>query len=98
MVTAFVLINARRDVIQETADELTGLEGVTEVYSIAGKYDLLAIIRVNSNEELAELVTGQMLKIQGIEKSETHIAFKTYSSYDLERMFSIGLEEESASS
>lgn len=92
MVTAFVLIKARRDMIPETAEELTGLEGVTEVYSIAGNYDLLAVIRVKSNEELAEQVTGHMLKMPGIEKSETLIAFKTYSTYDLERMFSIGLE------
>ncbi len=92
MVTAFVLINARRDKIQETAEAIDSLEGVSEVYSIAGRYDLIAVIRVDSNEKLAELVTGSMLKMEGIEKSETLIAFRAYSKYDLERMFSIGLE------
>jgi DNA-binding Lrp family transcriptional regulator len=96
MVTAFVLINARRDMVPETADALTALDGVAEVYSVAGRYDLVAVIRVPSNQELADLVTGHMLKLEGIERTETLIAFRAYSRYDLERMFSIGLEEEEA--
>ncbi len=80
--------------IPETAEALDSLGGVSEVYSIAGKYDLIAVIRVESNEKLAELVTGSMLKMEGIEQSETLIAFRAYSKYDLERMFSIGLEGE----
>ncbi|MFP4027834.1 MAG: Lrp/AsnC family transcriptional regulator [Candidatus Brocadiia bacterium] len=94
MVTAFVLINARRDMVPETAEALTDLDGVAEVYSVAGEYDLIAVIRVATNEELAELVTEHMLKLQGIARTETLIAFRAYSSYDLERMFSIGLEKE----
>lgn len=92
MVTAFVLLQVRRDAIPETAQALNKLEGVAEVYSVAGKYDLIAVIRVKANEELAALVTEHMLKLTGIERSETLIAFKAYSRYDLERMFSIGLE------
>lgn len=92
MVTAFVLIQARRDMIPETAQALNGLDGVAEVYSVAGKYDLIAVIRARTNEQLAELVTEHMLKLTGIEASETLIAFKSYSRYDLERMFSIGME------
>lgn len=94
MVTAFVLINARRDMVNETAQELVELEGVAEVYSVAGPHDLVAVIRVDNNEALADLVTGSMLKLEGIEKTTTLIAFRTYSQFDLERMFSIGLEEE----
>lgn len=93
MVTAIVLINARRDRINETAEKLVELEGVSEVYSVAGPYDLVAIIRVRENERLANLVTGEMLKLDGIERTTTLIAFKAYSRHDLERMFSIGLEE-----
>ncbi len=93
MVTAFVLINARRDMIPETAESLAELKEISEVYSITGEYDLIAIIRVQNNEELAHLVTHTMLKMRGIEKSETLLAFRAYSDYDLERMFSIGLEE-----
>lgn len=94
MVTAFVLINARRDMVPETAEALNDVEGVAEVYSVAGEWDLIAVIRVHTNEELAEVVTEHMLRLTGIEKTETLIAFRAYSSYDLERMFSIGLEEE----
>ena len=93
MVTAFVLINARREMVPETAETLTNMEGVSEVYSVAGEYDLVAVIRVKTNEELAELVTERMLKLEGIARTETLIAFRAYSTYDLEHMFSIGLEQ-----
>jgi len=93
MVTAIVLINALRNKIPETTQALAGLNGVSEVYSIAGPYDIAAIVRVKSNEELAELVTRKMLKLEGIEKSTTLIAFETFSKFDLERMFSLGLEK-----
>lgn len=92
MVTAFVLINARREMIPETAQALNELDGVAEVYSVAGQFDLVAVIRVATNEQLASLVTEHMLKLRGIEHTQTLIAFQTYSKYDLERMFSIGLE------
>ena len=93
MVTAIVLMGASRDKINETAEKLVELDGVSEVYSVAGPYDLAAIIRVPKNERLAELVTDEMLKLEGIEETMTLIAFKAYSRHDLERMFSIGLEE-----
>jgi DNA-binding Lrp family transcriptional regulator len=93
MVTAIVLITATRDKINETAEKLVELDGVSEVYSVAGPYDLAAIIRVRENQQLADLVTGEMLKLDGIEDTMTLIAFKAYSRHDLERMFSIGLEE-----
>ncbi len=98
MVTAIVLINAERDMVNETAQALVELDGVSEVYSVAGAYDLVAIIRVRENERLADLVTNEMLRVEGIEETMTLIAFKTYSRHDLERMFSIGLEEESKGS
>jgi DNA-binding Lrp family transcriptional regulator len=93
MVTAFVLINARRERIPETVQALADLEGISEVYSVAGPYDIVAVIRVRQNQELADLVTRHMLKLEGIEKTTTMIAFEAVSRYDLERMFSVGMEE-----
>ena len=93
MVTAIVLINARRDAVNETAQALVELDGVAEVYSVAGPWDLVAMIRATGNEQLAEIVTEHMLKLAGIEKTTTLIAFRAYSRYDLDRMFSIGMEE-----
>jgi DNA-binding Lrp family transcriptional regulator len=92
MVTAFVLISAKRNMIPETAQALSALEGVAEVHSVAGPFDIVAVIRVRTNEELADLVTGHMLKLKGIERSETLIAFRAFSKFDLERMFSIGMD------
>ena len=93
MVTALVLIKVQRDKVNDVADQLAAMKGVSEVYSVAGRYDLVAIIRVKNNDELSELVTNHMLKVGGILKSETLIAFRVYSRHDLESMFSIGLGE-----
>jgi len=90
MVTAIVLIHADRKMINETAQELVKMEGVSEVYSVAGQWDLAAVVRVKDNELLAETITTHMLRLAGILKTETLIAFRTYSRYDLERLFSIG--------
>ena len=92
MVSAIVLLNIERDMINQVADQLAQLDGISEVFSVAGQYDLVAILRVNTNEALANLVTSKMLQVEGILDSETLIAFKAYSKHDLESMFSIGLQ------
>jgi DNA-binding Lrp family transcriptional regulator len=93
MVSAVVLLKIRRGSINEVADQLTDLKGVTEVYSVAGRYDLVAILRVAHNDDLAALVTEHLLKIDDIVDSETLIAFRVYSRHDLESMFSIGIDD-----
>ncbi|MBN2809669.1 MAG: Lrp/AsnC ligand binding domain-containing protein [Deltaproteobacteria bacterium] len=91
MVTSIVLINTERTKINEVAEQLTEIEGISEVYSVSGNYDLIAIVRVRSNEDLADLVTKKLLSIDTILKSETMLAFKAYSRHDLESMFAIGM-------
>ena len=91
MVTAIVLLNVARARVAEVADELASLEGISEVYSVAGRFDLVAMVRVKANEDLADIVTTRMQKIDGIESTETLIAFRAYSRVDLEGVFSIGL-------
>lgn len=92
MVTAIVLLNVQRDKVNMISEKLAAMKGISEVYSVAGQYDLAVIIRVKDNEGLADLVTNHMLKVEGIIKSETLIAFRVYSRHDLEGMFSIGME------
>ena len=91
MVTALVLLKVARDKVNSVAETLADMDGITEVYSVAGRYDLTVIIRVKDNDQLAELVTNHMLKVEGILKSETLVAFRVHSRHDLESMFSIGL-------
>lgn len=91
MVSAVVLLTVERATINQVAETLAGIEGVSEVYSVGGRYDLVAIIRVKDNESLAELITNQMLLVEGINDSETLIAFRVFSRHDLEKMFSIGM-------
>ncbi len=93
MVTSIVLINCERAHINDVSQKLLEFEGVTEVFSVAGQYDLVAILRVSNNDQIAELVTEKILGIPGISRTETLIAFKVFSKYDLEHMFAIGAEE-----
>ncbi|HDS16202.1 MAG TPA: Lrp/AsnC family transcriptional regulator [Proteobacteria bacterium] len=90
MVTSIILINVARNKINEAAEQIAAIDGVSEAYSVSGKYDIIAVIRVSSNEELARLVTDKLLAIEAILKTETMLAFKVYSRHDLEAMFSIG--------
>jgi DNA-binding Lrp family transcriptional regulator len=93
MVTAIVLIKAQRDKVKETAEVLIDfVPEISEVYSVAGKWDLVALVRVREHEALADVVTGKMGGIEGITDTETLIAFRSYSKKDLERMWEIGLE------
>ena len=89
MVTALVLLSVDRDKVDTIAQQLSDMKGISEVYSVAGRYDLAVVIRTKDNDQLAELVTGTMLKVKGIQKSETLIAFRIYSKHDLESMFSL---------
>ncbi len=92
MVSALVLLTTDRDRVNVVAQQLADIDGITEVFSVAGQYDLAAIIRVRDNDALAELVTNRMLKVEGIQRSETLIAFRVFSRHDLESMFSIGMK------
>ena len=93
MVNALVLLRIKTDRINEVAQELVDLDGISEVYSVAGQYDLVAVLRARSNDQIASLVTEHILKADGLISSETLIAFRTFSRHDLEHMFSVGLEE-----
>ena len=93
MVSAIVLVECEKGKINQIAEALADVPGISEVYSVAGRVDLAAVIRVQNNDRLAEVVTSQMLKIPGITRSETLIAFRVFSRHDLEQMFSIGVDE-----
>ena len=92
MVTSIVLLKVERGKVNAIAEKLAETNGISEVYSVGGRFDLVAIIRVKSNEDLADLVTKQLAVLEGIESTETLIAFRAYSRHDLEAMFSVGFE------
>jgi DNA-binding Lrp family transcriptional regulator len=92
MVTAIVLITCEVDRTSETAETLADLDGISEVYSVAGDWDLAAIVRVGSHDDLAATVTNYIRKTPGVATTNTLIAFRTYSRHDLDSMFSVGFE------
>ncbi len=92
MVNAIVLLNVESARINYVAEQLVEFDGVSEVYSVAGQYDLVVIIRARDDEQVASLVTEQLLQVEGLISSETLIAFRTFSRHDLDGMFSVGLD------
>lgn len=90
MLTAIVLIHTEANRVPEAAQAVADLAGVSEVYSCAGDVDLIAIVRVRDHSEIAEVVTTKIGKVPGIVRTDTHIAFKSYSSSDVEAGFSLG--------
>ena len=93
VVTAIVLIKADVARIPETAETIAQMPAVTEVYSVTGEFDLVAMVRVRSHDELGDVIPGTLNKVSGVTHTETHIAFRTYSRHDLEAAFAIGYSE-----
>jgi DNA-binding Lrp family transcriptional regulator len=92
MITAIVFVKADVARIPEVAEAIAALDGVSEVYSVTGQIDLIALVRVRRHEEVAEVVAEQLNKVPGVVGTETHIAFRAYSKHDLESAFSLGLD------
>lgn len=90
MITAIVFVNAEVAHIPEIAEEIAALPGVSEVYSVTGEIDLIALVRVRKVDDVASVVADQLNKVPGVISTETHIAFRAYSRHDLEAAFSIG--------
>jgi DNA-binding Lrp family transcriptional regulator len=92
VITAIVFINAQVAQIPEVADAVAGIDGVSEVYSVTGQIDLIAMVRVRHHDDIAAVIADQINKVPGVTATETHIAFRSYSTHDLEAAFSIGLD------
>jgi len=92
MTHAIVLIEAERDAMSTLGATLADVPGVAEAYSVTGEWDFVAIIRVREHEQLAEIITGGILTLPGVARTQTMVAFEAFSAHDLEAMFSIGDE------
>ena len=87
---AIVLIKAAHDSLDGLGDVLADVDGVAEAYSVTGEWDFVAIVRVPRHEMLADVVTGELVKLPGVSRTQTMVAFEVFSRHDLESMFSIG--------
>jgi DNA-binding Lrp family transcriptional regulator len=92
VITAIVMIDAATDSIGEVAEAVADIPGVSEVYSVAGNADLIAIVRVREFDEIAQVIAGRISKVPGVVDTDTHIAFRAYSRHDLEATFAIGFD------
>ena len=93
MITAIVFVKADVARIPEVAERIAALDGVSEVYSVTGDIDLIAMVRVRHNDDVASVVADKLNKIPGVLTTQTHIAFRAYSVHDLEAAFSLGAEQ-----
>jgi DNA-binding Lrp family transcriptional regulator len=87
LITAVVLITAERNALPTLGEQLAAVDGVSEVYSVTGNFDFVAMVRAREHEELADIVTQRIAQVAGVQRTETHVAFKAYSRYDVERIF-----------
>jgi DNA-binding Lrp family transcriptional regulator len=92
MITAIVFVKADVARIPEVAEAIAAIEGISEVYSVTGQIDLIALVRVRNHEDVAMVVADRLNKVPGVASTETHIAFRAYSRHDLESAFSLGLD------
>ncbi|MCL2780916.1 MAG: Lrp/AsnC ligand binding domain-containing protein [Actinomycetia bacterium] len=90
MITAIVMISVETDQIPEVAQRIADIDGVSEVYSVAGDVDLIAVVRVREFDGIAEVIAGQLSRVPGVSRTATHIAFRAYSRHDLDAAFAIG--------
>ena len=87
MITAVVLITAERSALPKLGEELAAVPGVSEVYSVTGEFDFIAMVRAKTHDELADIVTSRIAQMKGVAKTHTHVAFRAYSKHDLETLF-----------
>jgi DNA-binding Lrp family transcriptional regulator len=92
VITAIVMVAVEADKIPEVAERIAELDGVSEVYSVAGDADLIAIVRVREFDHVADVIAGRLSKVEGVMHTDTHIAFRAYSRHDLDAAFAIGVE------
>lgn len=93
MITAIVLLHVDVHAIAETAQAIADIDAVSEVYSVTGDWELVALVRVRRHDEIADVVTGRIAKVPGISATHTMIAFRAYSSRDLDRLWGVGFED-----
>jgi DNA-binding Lrp family transcriptional regulator len=93
VITAIVLIETDVDSISEVAERIADLDGVTEVYSVTGDVDLIAMVRVREHDQLSGVIADRIGKVPGVQAIDTHIAFRTYSRHDLEAAFALGFDD-----
>ncbi len=93
MLTAFLLVKSTREALTRLGPQLADVEGIAEVYTVTGEWDFVAIVRVREHDDLAKVVTHHLTRLEGIERTETMVAFQQFSAHDLEAMFGLGMEE-----
>jgi DNA-binding Lrp family transcriptional regulator len=92
MLTAFILVKSTREGLTRLGPALADVEGIAEVYTVTGEWDFIAVIRVRQQDDLADVVTKHLTKLDDIQRTQTMVAFQQFSAHDLEAMFGLGLE------
>jgi DNA-binding Lrp family transcriptional regulator len=93
VLTAFILVKSSREALTRLGPQLADVEGVAEVYTVTGDWDFVAVVRVREHEDLAKVVLQHMTRLDGIERTQTMVAFQQFSTHDLEAMFGLGIED-----
>lgn len=92
MLTAIVMIRTDASRIPEVAEKISELKGISEVYSVTGEWDLIAMVRVREHDALSDVIADRLSKVDGVVETVTQIAFRTYSKHDLDDAFALGMD------
>jgi DNA-binding Lrp family transcriptional regulator len=87
MFVALVMIRCHPEKVSAAARAIVGFEGVSEVYSVAGEWDLVATVRVPEWEGIADVVTERITRVEGLDRTETLVAFRVLSKEDLDAAY-----------
>jgi DNA-binding Lrp family transcriptional regulator len=87
VITAVVLISAERSALPNLGEDLAAIPGVSEVYSVTGEFDFIAMVRAKAHDDLADIVTSKIAQTRGVARTHTHVAFRAYSKHDLDTLF-----------
>ncbi len=96
MLTAVILVKSTREALTSLGPQLADVSGIAEVYTVTGEWDFVAIARVREHDDLAHVVAQRLTKLDGIERTQTMVAFQQFSAHDLEAMFGLGMEDKPA--
>ena len=96
MLTAFILVKSSREALTSLGPRLADVGGIAEVYTVTGEWDFVAIVRVREQDELADVVTQRLTRLEGVERTQTMVAFQQFSAHDLEAMFGLGMEDKTS--
>ena len=73
MTMTFVFMKIKAGFLEHVLNILSEMEGVREAYPVTGGIDIIVKIEGESIETISKKILGEIHKIDGVERTATHI-------------------------